>query len=105
MAPNLEIHYAGEWAALYIDGQLDHDSVGDSYLAEERAFELLGVKTVQDDAFMRGQDQRVGVARTLGEVDEYRWSRDNKAAEAARKREEAARLIAEADELDGKGGA
>jgi hypothetical protein len=31
----LEIHYADEWAALYVDGKLER--VGDSYLAEERA--------------------------------------------------------------------
>ncbi len=38
---NLEIHYAGEWAALYVDGKLEE--VGDAYIAEERAFALLGV--------------------------------------------------------------
>lgn len=96
--PKLEIHYADQWAALYVNGRLDR--VGDSYLAEERAFELCGVKTVQDDAFMRGQTTREGVAQTIDEVNEYRQQRDHARAEAARLREEAARLAAEADRLE-----
>lgn len=97
----LEIHYADEWAALYVDGKLNR--VGDIHNTEERAFELLGVRQVQDDAFMRGQSQRAGVATTVNEVDEYREWRDNGIAEAARLREEAAALLARATELDGAG--
>jgi DNA-binding CsgD family transcriptional regulator len=100
--PNLEIHYTGEgWAALYVDGKLDR--VGDSYLAEERAFQLAGVTTVTDDAFMRGQNQREGVAQTLDEVAAYRAQRERDKAEAARLREEAQRLLARAAGLDGGG--
>jgi hypothetical protein len=96
--PKLEIHYDPdrEWAALYVDGQLD--GVGDAYVREERAFELCGVQQVKDNAFLRGQDRRDGVAKTLAEVAEYRRARDDRAA--ARKREEAARLLAEADEIE-----
>jgi len=97
---NLEIHYSGDWAALYVDGQLDHDTVGDSYHAEEKAFELLGVKQVHDDAFMRGQDQRSGVAQTLDEVADYRHARENRRSLAEQKRAEAERLLAEAKELE-----
>jgi hypothetical protein len=94
----LEIHYAEEWAALYKDGKLER--VGDSYLAEERAFELLGVTIVQDDAFMRGQHHRDGVAKDLDEVDVYRWGRSARNETAAAKRAEAERLLAEARELE-----
>lgn len=71
--PEVEIHYEqqwGEWAALYVDGKLV--TVGDNDNTEEKAFDVLGVRMVQDDAFMRGQDRREGVAQTLSEVAEYR---------------------------------
>jgi DNA-binding CsgD family transcriptional regulator len=101
--PKLEIHYdgGGEWAALYVDGVLEVDTVGDNYHAEERAFELLGVKQVQDSPFMRGQKQRDGVARTLDEVTAYREQRDAAKAEAARLREQAAELLSRAAALGG----
>lgn len=97
----LEIHYAADWAALYVDGKLER--VGDSYLAEERAFEMLGVTVVHDDAFMRGQSQRMGVADTLEEVAEWRTQRDQLLeqadqleAQAEAARETAAELRAQA---------
>lgn len=96
----IEIHYADEWAALYVDGKL-HSDPGDAYRVEEEAFALVGIRQVQDDAFMRGQDRREGVARTLDEVNEYRWQRDNRRSEAKRLRDEAARLTAEAALLEG----
>lgn len=95
----MEIHYSGEWAALYVDGKLDR--VGDAYLAEERAFELAGVKVVQDDAFMRGQAKHDGVAQTLDEVAAYRTERDDAKSRATALREHAAQLMAEADRLTG----
>ena len=97
---DLEIHYAEEWAALYRDGQLVR--VGDTYRTDEEAFKLLGVEIVQDDAFMRGQNSRDGVAQTLDQVDEYRWARENKQAEAERLRKEAEEMIRRAAELDGR---
>jgi hypothetical protein len=99
--PKLEIHYADDWAALYVDGELDPGTVGDSYHAEHRVFELLGVTQVHDDAFMRGQTQVAGVAKTLDEVGEYRRQRDTDRQEAARLKEEAAALLARAKELEG----
>jgi len=96
----LEIHYSGEWAALYVDGQLDPDTVGDSYHAEEKAFELLGVKQVHDSGFMRGQTQRSGVAQTLDEVSSYISERNDRLNEADLKRAEAERLLAEAKALE-----
>jgi hypothetical protein len=96
----LEIHYAEEWAALYQDGQLVR--VGDTYATEEKAFELLGVETVQDDAFMRGQNYSQGVAKTLEEVEEYRKQREEAKELAAEKRAQAARLLSEAAALESK---
>lgn len=78
------------------------DRVGDAYLSEERAFELLGVKQVHDDAFMRGQSQADGVARTLDEVAVYRALRDSAKAEADALRAESERLIAEANRIEGR---
>ena len=98
---DLEIHYdPSGWAALYVNGRLDVDTVGDSYHAEERAFELLGVKQVQDNSFMRGHNDREHIADTLDEVAEYRRERDNARELATQMRAEAERLIAEAKELE-----
>jgi hypothetical protein len=96
---SVEIHYSDDWAALYVDGKL-HSDPGDSYRIEEEAFALLGVRQVMDDAFMRGQKARDGVARTLWEVTEFASQRDADRAEAVRKRELAGKLLAEADELE-----
>lgn len=98
--PSLAIHYddEGEWAALYVDGDLV--TVGDAYVAEERAFALAGVETVHDSAFMRGQDQRAGVAQTLAEVAEYVRDRDARAERAAELRRQASALEAEATLLE-----
>lgn len=95
--PLLQLHHAGDWAALYVNGVLD--VVGDAYLSRERALELCGVLEVDDDAFMRGQTSRDGVARTLEEVAEYRRTRDDGLARAAQLRTEAERLLARALEL------
>jgi hypothetical protein len=96
--PELEIHHGDDWAALYVDGHLDR--VGDPDNTIERALDLAGVKTVDDDAFMRGQLQRDGVAPTLADVEVYRVMRDGRQAEAAELRAEAARLVAQADAIE-----
>ncbi len=96
----LEIHYAGNgWAGLYVDGRLEQ--VGESYVAEEQALALAGVVVIQDDAFMRGQKGREGVAETLDAVAEYRFEREARKAKAARLREQALQMLAEANGLDG----
>lgn len=94
---DLEIHYADNWAALYVDGNLDR--VGDAYLTEERAFELLGVKIVKDDAFMRGQEQASGAAQTLAEAVAYSDQQVARLRRAAELRAQADRLLAEAAAL------
>ena len=100
--PRLEIHYdpGGEWAALYVDGELER--LGDAYLVEARVFELAGVTVVQDDAFLRGQNGETGVAPTLDDVAAYRAEREEKRATAERLRAEAARLLADAEALDAR---
>jgi hypothetical protein len=65
--PHMEVHEEEEWSALYVDGRLA--LVGGGYLADERVRELVGVVTIQDDAFMRGQKRADGVAQTLEEVE------------------------------------
>lgn len=106
----MEIHYdtedtggSGEWAGLYVDGKLV--TVGDSYVAEEQALEMLGVRRVEDSAFMRGQGQRSGAAQTLEEVAAYRDERDAKLAEAARLRGQAEELRQQATHLERAAGA
>jgi hypothetical protein len=93
-----ELHYEDEWAALYVDGKLV--TVGDAYSSEEYAFSLLGVKQVHDNAFMRGQNGRDGVAQTLDEAAVYRAGLDEKVAEADRLRLEVNRLLSRIDELN-----
>jgi alpha-D-ribose 1-methylphosphonate 5-triphosphate synthase subunit PhnG len=98
----LEIHYADEWAALYVDGRLK--SVGDTYVAEEQALTMCGVKLVHDDAFMRGQDRREGVAPTLADAAIYRDEREQRRAKAAEMREQAKRMLDDAAELESRRG-
>lgn len=102
--PNMEIHYANDWAALYVDGVLEPNTVGDSYHAEERAFEILGVRQVYDAAFMRGQDYRAGVARTLHEVREFKDQQTVDLTEAQALRDQAHELSLRAMALEEKAG-
>lgn len=99
LAPGrIEFHTEGEWTAVYLDGDLVR--VGDSYLADEWLQSFVGVKSVDDDAFMQGQNQYDGVANTLDEVAAYAAERQQKRDRAATLRAEAERLEAEAKELD-----
>lgn len=107
--PELEIHYCGEeWAALFVDGKLD--TLGDSYLAEEKALCLLGVKTVGGPDgldVLRGGDGRSvdgspSPAITLDEVAAYRAERVRRQSLAAEKRAEAEALLAQAAELEAR---
>ena len=94
---SIEIHEADDWAAVYLDGNLVR--VGDAYLADEWLRTHFGVKTVQDDAFMRGQIQREGVAKTLDEVADYARSRQKRLDRAAALRAQAQQLEDEARRL------
>jgi hypothetical protein len=100
--PHMEVHEEEEWSALYVDGRLA--LVGGGYLADERVRELVGVVTIQDDAFMRGQKRADGVAQTLEEVEAYRTERERRRERAAELRAEAARLEREAAGLVAQAG-
>jgi hypothetical protein len=93
----LEIHYSGDWAALYVDGVLDAGTVGDSYHAEERALELCGVTRVHTTDFLRGGKQREDAAPTLNDLVEWEANRARLLAEAKVLRQRAAELEAEAE--------
>lgn len=95
----MEIHHEEEWSALYVDGNLVE--VGPTYWVEEKAFTLLGVTEVTDNAFMRGQNQREGVAKTLAEVAAYRLERESRLMTAAQMRNQAEELLREAGRLEG----
>lgn len=99
---DLEIHYdhRGEWAALYQDGNLITRSVGDSYLAEEQALALCGVKVVSDSEFLRGGSQRDDAAVNLAEIDEYVAEKHRAQGRAEDLRAKAQAMIEEADGLD-----
>lgn len=95
----LEIHYDDDTGALYVDGVLDADTVGDSYHAVDRALELCGVTQVHDSDFMRGSRAYSDAAPTLDAIEEWRDRRDVKLAEAAALRAQADALEAEAARL------
>jgi hypothetical protein len=90
----------GSWSALYVDGHLQ--IAGDHYLATEQAFERAGVLVIDDDSFLRGQDQRAGVAQTVAEVQAYHDEQERRHQKAAQLRVQAAKMVAQADALDGK---
>lgn len=97
--PSYEIHRDDEWEALYVDGKLDTGPT-ESYLIWERLTALLGIDVIDDNAFMRGGNQRSDAAQTLDEVHAYAEARDARLAAAAARRAEAQRLSAEADAIE-----
>ena len=88
---------SGEWSALYVDGKLVQS--GDHCLVEDKIAELLGVKEVQSDDFLRGGDSYSDVAETLDDIENYRERhnavRKAKLTEADRLQAEAYRLLEE----------
>jgi len=94
-----------EWSALFVNGE--RRQIGDHYLTDEAIRELFGVKTIQSDDFLLGGDGsgRDGTpppARTLAEVEAYTAERTAREVRAGELRAEAARLVAEANALDGR---
>jgi hypothetical protein len=89
---------SGEWSALYKDGKLER--VGDHYVVDEYLYELFDVEVEQTDDFMRGGEHREDVAKSLGELQEYRSQREDRKRTAASLREQAANLIRQAEGLE-----
>lgn len=104
--PDMELHTGTEdWSALYVDGQLH--TYGDSYLAEEAIRSIVGVRVVDDNAWLRGgngtgRNGNPPPASTLDEVHGYMVERSERESRARNLRERAAELLAEAEGLDGK---
>lgn len=88
-----------EWSALYINGQLD--TVGDSYLVDERLEELLEVKHYDSDDYFLGNPVQsyATAAKTLAEIETYQKEKLDAKVKAETLREEAKRLLEEADKL------
>ena len=87
----------GDWGGLYVDGVLDR--FGHEYSLTERVLQILAVEEVTDDAVMTGTDSRE-VWPTLAEVETHSLVLKQRTADAAKRREQAARLIREAEQLE-----
>ena len=85
-----------EWSALYVDGKLE--VVGDSYLIDERLQQLVGVE-LKEGNFLLGGDHSSDVAKTSEEIDKYEVTRTERQQQADELREQAAKLLEEADRL------
>lgn len=89
---------ADDWSGLYVDGRLA--AVGHDEDVLERLLRALDnvrchASTQGGGDFMRGSESTWDVARTTADIDAYRHAQG-----AARLREEAAALCAQADRLD-----
>lgn len=96
---SVEIHRAGEWSGLYVDGELVRH--GDHYLADEALHEMFDVAIVDDDAWLRGGNgvEPDGPAQTLGEVRRYADARGERQRLAAELEDRAAALAEQARQL------
>lgn len=96
--PEMRVYIGdGEWSALYVNSQLD--TVGDHYLSDERIRSIAGVVEVFSEDFMRGQNTREGVAKTVDEVEEYRTAREDRERRAEELEQQARELERQAAEL------
>lgn len=84
-----------EWAALYVDGELD--KVGDAYLIDDRILELANVE-VREGNFLLGGKSSSDVAKTSAEIEI--WESEREVSEARK-----AALLAEANELEAQAAA
>lgn len=97
---NIQAHYSDDRAtiALYVDGVLK--TIGPQPEVLNAAIQMLGIKQVFDDDFMLGQGTYTGAAKTLDEIRTYKATAN--ADRAISLREEAAELLRQANELEGK---
>ena len=102
MTDSLEIHYDGDgsWAALYVNGKLVPETVGDVYHAEEEALRRSGVHLVHESDFLMGGDQCEDAAETLKDIDAYTFAKQERLEHAQELRDQAAEILAVADRLE-----
>jgi hypothetical protein len=99
MPDEIEFWVAGEWTVVYLNGELQR--AGDSYLADEWLQAHYGVTVVQDEASVSVPDGH-NALRTLAEARAALEAHGERMAEAQRKRDEAMRLLLEAQDLEDK---
>lgn len=98
--PSMHVIQGEEWSALYVDGKLAH--IGDSYLADEKIRQIAGVTQLDEGEFWDSVHHYEDAPQTLEGAFELihpapKVNADGKTAQELR--EEAQRLIAEADKL------
>jgi hypothetical protein len=94
---SIEFWRSGDWTMVYKDGHLQ--MAGDHYHADEWLQELCNVTVVDDEAGVCIPDGH-NALKTLAEVRAAVDARESRLNEAAAKRAEAVRLLAEAKELE-----
>lgn len=103
MATNKYLVYTDEeWSALYIDGKLE--IVGDHYLIDNRLQEILGVVTIESDAFMLGGSTHEDVAQTIDQIEAFEDAASKLRAEASQLRSLAQEMQQRADSLEAEAG-
>jgi len=100
MSDHIQFRQSGEWTMVYLNGELVRS--GDHYLADEWLQEHVGVEVVYDEAGICIPDGH-NALRTLAEVEEAERAAAVRAEAAAKKRAEAQRLLAEAEEIEAGG--
>lgn len=98
---DIRIYRCDDWAALYINGELD-TGPGDAYLCDERLYEILGIEVIDDDAYLRGGGKADDVCLTVEAIEEYQRERQEKLDEAARLKDQVAEMQQRIRELEGK---
>lgn len=96
---DIQFWQAGDWTMVYLNGELVVH--GDHYHADEWLQERCGVVVVYDDHSASLPDGRNPV-HLLAEAEENMRAAEDVAGLAKIKRQEAQRLLAEADALEGK---
>lgn len=97
MADKIQFRLSGEWTMVYLNGVLV--KYGDHYQADEWLQERCGVEVVDDEAGICIPDGHHPI-ELLAEVEENERAAAEVKERADAKRAEAARLLAEAEEIE-----
>lgn len=93
------LHTFGEWSAVYVNGRLVPDTVGDSYIASEWLLDRFSVREIPDSNFLGGTSRTA--FGTVEEIDAYNARLDGIENEAHALEEQAALLRRQAAEIRG----